>query len=144
VADERAHRFRQRLAKLRADNAQVVPVRVFYQVWGRPLLTVSANHVIDDALRSCKAENLFADRVTRLPRPTRESVLLADPDAIIAADASEQHVSLAAWRRWPRLRAVALGNLYTVDPNLLHRHTPRILDGVASLCSHVRSVRRHR
>jgi hypothetical protein len=39
------------------------------------------------------------------------------------------------------LRAVAAGKLYTVDPNLMHRHSARILDGVETLCAHVQSAR---
>jgi ABC-type Fe3+-hydroxamate transport system substrate-binding protein len=39
------------------------------------------------------------------------------------------------WKRWPALPAVARGNLFTVDANLLHRAGPRFIDGVETLCA---------
>jgi iron complex transport system substrate-binding protein len=141
TAHAQAARFRMRLAQLRAVNVHARPISVFYQVWERPLLTVSSKHVIDDALRSCGARNVFARHGTLIPRPSREAVLLSDPEAIIVADPSgNEGAALESWQRWRHLRAVKRGNLFTIDPNLMHRHTSRILDGVALLCAHVRSV----
>jgi iron complex transport system substrate-binding protein len=142
IAHERAARYRFELARLRAEHAQDTPVRVFYQVADHPLLTVSSRHVIADALRVCGAQNIFARDRTWLPRPSREAVLLADPDAIVVAGRSvEDPAELDAWRRWPRLRAVSGGRLYVVDPNVLHRATPSILEGVAKLCEHIAAAR---
>jgi iron complex transport system substrate-binding protein len=65
-----------------------------------------------------------------------EAVLAAKPDAIIAgADGAVRPAWLDAWKRWPTLPAVARGNLFTVDANLLHRAGPRFIDGTASLCA---------
>ena len=49
---------------------------------------------------------------------------------------------LDEWKRWPTLPAVARGNLFTVDANLLHRSGPRFIDGVAALCALPESERR--
>ena len=37
--------------------------------------------------------------------------------------------------------AVARGNLFTVDANLLHRSGPRFVDGVDSLCAALAQAR---
>lgn len=142
VARNQAQRFRERLSALRDAAAGQPPVRVFYQVWGRPLLTVSSDHVIADALATCGARNIFASQGARLPQPSREAVVLADPDVIVVAAAAGDAQALEAWRRWPRLRAVRRDHLYTVDPSLMHRHSARVLDGVSQLCGHIgRSAR---
>lgn len=137
----RAESFRLRLSELRRSTQGARRVRVFYQVWGQPLLTVNARHIIDDALGVCGADNVFAHLKVGTPRLDREAVLLADPDAIVIATSGDQGEARAAWRQWRSLRAVRGGHLLTVDPSLLHRHTSRILDGVAALCRHIARVR---
>jgi iron complex transport system substrate-binding protein len=137
VADERAAEFRRELARIRASYGGHAPVRVFYQVADRPLVTVSSRHLIVAALRVCGAENVFAQARNWLPRPSREAVLLTDPDAIVVAAGGVGSDPLAAWKPWRMLRAVAADRLYVVDPNVLHRATPRILQGVESLCKFV-------
>jgi len=142
TAVQNARRFRERLARIREDHANRREVRVFYQIWDRPLLTVSSRHVIDDALRSCGARNIFTAQRVLVPRPDREAVLSADPEAIIAADGSgTRQTRLQGWTAWPELQAVRLKNLFTLDPDLMHRHSPRILDGVEALCAHIESAR---
>lgn len=133
-ARARAARFRAELARLRSAYAGRAPVRTFYQVADRPLVTVSAGHVIADALALCGAVNVFAQHRQWLPQPSREAVLLANPAAIVVAADASRPAALTPWRRWRGVRAVADGRLYTVDPDLLHRATPRILSGIETLC----------
>jgi len=141
AAGQRAQRFRRDLAELRAQHAGRASLRVFYQVAAQPLVTVSTRHVIADALAVCGARSIFAAHRDWLPRPSREAVLLADPDAIVVAAADDREARLAQWRHWDALRAVAAGRLYIVDPSTLHRATPRILEGVAKLCGHIATAR---
>lgn len=136
-----AENFRRRLNELQRGAQGAKPVWVFYQVWGQPLLTVNAQHVINDALGVCGAVNVFAESRVVTPRLDREAVMLADPDAIVIATSGDEGLAHAAWTRWRNLRAVRSGHLLTVDPGLLHRHTPRILDGVAALCRQIARVR---
>ena len=39
------------------------------------------------------------------------------------------------------LDEVARGNLYFVPPDIMQRHTPRLLDGAERLCTHLEAVR---
>ena len=48
------------------------------------------------------------------------------------------------WKRWTTLAAVARDNLYFIPPDLIQRHTPRVLDGVERLCVHLETARRKR
>lgn len=144
-AGERADAYRSALDRLRAGYAGAEPVRVFYQVNERPLLTVTRRHVIADALALCGAVSVLAGHPGWLPRPSREAVLLADPEAIVAAGASaDDRTVLASWQRWRSLAAVRNDALIVVDPDLLHRATPRILTGVAQLCRDIAAVRARR
>ena len=60
-------------------------VRAFYQVWDRPLITVSGAHVISKAMRRCGGANVLAGLPGIAPEIDRETVLRADPEAIAAS-----------------------------------------------------------
>jgi vitamin B12 transport system substrate-binding protein len=51
--------LRQRLDELRQRYRRDKPLRVFYQVWDRPLYTVGGEQIISDALEACGAQNVF-------------------------------------------------------------------------------------
>jgi iron complex transport system substrate-binding protein len=120
-------------------------VRVFYQVWNRPLITVNGAHVISKVLRLCGGENVMADLPAIAPEIDRERVLRADPEAIVASGSDGRHPEwLREWRAFPDLAAVRSGNLYAVPPELVQRHTPRLLDGAEAICRFLAEVRTRR
>jgi len=48
--------------------------------------------------------------------------------------AGERPEWLDDWRQWSPIPAVKNEQLYHIHPDLLHRHSPRILDGAEQLC----------
>ena len=134
--------FRTRLATLQKQYAARKPVRVFYEVWDEPLMTVNGKQIISDVIRLCGGTNIFADLPALAPTVSVEAVLTANPDAIIAGGMGEKNTAwLEPWKKWPRLKANAKGNLFFIDPNLLQRHTPRLLDGADQLCARLEEAR---
>lgn len=137
-----AQDFRKRLLSLQQKYATRQPVRVFYQIWDEPLMTVNGRQIISDVIRLCGGVNAFAELPALAPTVSVESVLAADPDVIIAGGMGERNASwLELWKKWPRLKATARGNLFFIDPNLLQRHTPRLLDGADQLCARLEEAR---
>lgn len=140
-----AHAFRARAAHLARAYASRPVVRAFYQVWDRPLITVNADHVISKVMRLCGGENVMADLPAIAPAIDRERVLRADPEVIVASGADGARPPwLDHWQAFPAMAAVRGGNLYAVRPELLQRHTPRILDGAEALCRIFEAVRARR
>ena len=140
-----AAKFRERLAALRARYGERSKVRVFYQVWNQPLMTVGGGQIISDAIRLCGGENVFAVLRPMAAAVAVEAVLAADPEAIVASGMGDARPEwLDEWRRWPSLTAVARDNLFFVHPDHLQRHTPRILDGIERLCQHLETARARR
>lgn len=134
--------FRNGLAALARQYAGGAPVRVFYQVWDQPLMTVNRQELIGKAIELCGGVNVFADQPRLVPRVSRESVLAAAPEAIITAGrGAGESPWLQAWRAFPELPAVAADNLYLEPPDLLARPTLRMLDGVTHLCETLERAR---
>jgi len=145
AANQAAADFRARRAALAARFGTKAPVRTFYQVWNQPLMTVNGEHLISDAIRLCGGENVFAGLPQIAPSVTEEAVLAAKPEAIVASgmDASRPEW-LDAWKRWKQLPATARDNLFFIPPDLMQRHTVRILDGAEQLCQHLETARSRR
>jgi iron complex transport system substrate-binding protein len=142
AAGRAVQRFEERLRQLRERHAGRPPVRVFYQVWQQPLLTINGDHLVSDVIRLCGGVNVFGDLPELAPQVSVESVLQRDPQVIIAGgDAPDARSLDDWWRRWNGISAVQGGHLYTIPQELLERHTPRILDGAGLMCERLESAR---
>lgn len=137
--------LREGVARLARQYRDAAPVRVFYQVWESPLMTVSDDHLIAQAIALCGGSNIFGDLDTLVPRVDRESVLEADPEVIIAGGMGEDRPDwLEAWRQWPQLHAVREEQLVFIPPSLIQRHTPRALKGARMICTALAKARTQR
>jgi iron complex transport system substrate-binding protein len=135
VAAGAARRYRIELARLRAQYAARSRLRVFYQVWDRPLYTLSGSHVVSEVLSLCGGDNVFADLTTLAPAIDKEAVLARNPDVIlIAATGADGARQILDWSHFSNLRAVRSHHVFTVDPSLVGRMAPRILLGVREVC----------
>ena len=47
------------------------------------------------------------------------------------------------WREWTSMTAVKNDQLYFVAPDLLQRHTPRIIEGARLMCEKLQLAREH-
>ena len=137
--------FRTRLANLRTRYSTRPTVRVFYEVWNQPLMTVGRAQIISDAIHLCGGENVFDDLQQMAPVVTVEAVIAVNPDVIVASGMDQARPEwLDDWRKWRQLKAVATDNLYFVPPDIIQRHTPRLLDGTEMLCRHLETARARR
>ncbi|MEQ5802527.1 cobalamin-binding protein [Halomonas sp. H10-9-1] len=145
AAHEEAARFRDGMAEIRDRYADRSPVRVFYQVWDEPLMTVNDDHLIGKVLTACGGDNVFGGLERLVPRIDDESVLGADPEAILAGGMGEENRQwLTHWEQYPSLTAVAEGNLFFVPPSLIQRPTPRLLEGSRLFCEKLEAARARR
>lgn len=133
-----AQGFEIRLIKLRGRFASTPTRRVFYQVWDQPLMTVGGHHWLNDAISLCGGRNIFADLQGAAPLVSLESVLTRAPEMIISGDDAPDRRSM--WQRFPRLPAVQRRALIRMNADALHRPTPRVLDGVETLCQEIARV----
>ena len=145
IANAAAANYRERLAGLQKRYSRQPLVRTFYQIWKEPLMTVGRNQIISNVIRLCGGENVFVALETMAPTVTVEAIIAANPEAIVASgmDAARPEW-LNDWKRWPALTAVARDNLFFVPPDLIQRHTPRLLDGAERLCQHLETARSRR
>ncbi len=145
IARRQARQFRQEVARLSNLYKHQARLGVFHEVSYQPLITIGANHVINDVMKICGARNVFDNIETLAPFIDIEAVLVADPDVITVSGFNDDRPeSLDKWKQWQSLRAVKEGNLFYIPPDIFHRHTPRILLGAKRLCEALAGVRKKR
>jgi len=139
TAEQQARAFEAKLQALQAHAAGGRTVSVFFEVWHQPLSSVNGEHLISDVITLCGGRNIFAGLAALAPPVTLESVLIADPEVIVATDVPPGVLSM--WDRYPRLHAAQHKQIYQLDPDLIARATPRILDGAEKMCAWLRRAR---
>jgi iron complex transport system substrate-binding protein len=145
VAEPAAATLRRDLASLTARYADRPPVRMFYQVWDKPLYTLNGEHIVSDAMRICGGVNIFAGLTVTAPVVNVEAVLQADPEAIFSTgERSVDDGGVNLWKPYANMTAVKRGNLFRLDGNLLNRAGPRMIAGTAALCESLELARQHR
>ena len=145
-AQQQATEFTRRLERLRKSNRAKAPIRTFYQIWSDPLITLNGQHIVSNVIELCGGINIFADAIPLVPYVNIESVLVADPQVIIAGASKEQQLLQSNnWQKWDSLSAVKNQHIYAIPADLMQRHSSRILDGAQLVCDYLdraRSVQR--
>ncbi len=139
-AEPLIQQWRTRLSQLQyaASNSNLT---VFYQVWNQPLLTVSRQQIIGQAVALCGAQVLFGGMSHPTPMVSLEAVVRANPDIIVFSERRQvANLWLKQWQQWPQIKAVRKGQLFILPPDLLVRPGPRFLDGVQRLCEVIETV----
>ncbi len=142
ITDVETSRFTERLEQMRRQYSEQENLRVFYEVWNKPLVTINGKHLISSVMRLCGGRNIFSDALPMAPRISVETVVRRDPHVIIASGHGNQRPDwLDEWENWPSITAVKQGHLYFIPPDILQRHTVRILDGAQRMCEFLKLAR---
>lgn len=135
--------FLARLEKLESRYASRKPVRVLFQLWRQPLMTVNRQHMLSDLIRICGGSNVFADLDQMVSVIDIESVIQRKPEAIIVSPGTHAGDDWKPfWARWRLVPAVAKNHVYAIDSDLLVRQGVRVLLGAEQLCQRLDQVRK--
>ena len=140
-SETEASRLRARLATLEQRYAGALPIRYFYQVDARPLFTINGQHLISRGLALCGGVNIFAGEPGLAFQVAHESVIVANPDAMLAPRLPGAADPLATWRAWPGLSAVQQSALFLLPADEISRATPRFLDTLDQACDLLQALR---
>ncbi len=142
IAEKAAEAFVSNYENLKKDYSHKREVPVLYQVWNDPLQTLNGKHIISDVIGLCGGVNVYGEEPSIAPKISVESVIERNPEVIVASGMAEERPEwLNEWRRYSSLRATALNNLYFIHPDLIQRHTVRMLLGAEQMCQHLEHAR---
>jgi len=136
-----ADALERELRALRSRYGAGRRIRVFYEIWHRPLLTVNGQHLISEVIELCGGTNVFSGVPALTPTVSMEAVLAARPEVILGGSSAMRPEDLAAqWRAAPISALRELPALY-VPADLIQRQTPRVIQGARVVCQHLETVR---
>ena len=132
TADKLSNDFLQRLARIKNQYEGKKSIPVFYYMWPKPLMTIGEGAWANQLLAVCGFENAFHDSMADYPQVTVEQVLNKQPLLLLAVMKVSPDEAEVFWQPWRHLLSAPVR---TVNPDLLHRFTPRVLDGLEQLCA---------
>ena len=148
-------------ADVRSQVASRPPTRVFCPIWKDPYMTIGEGAYINDMLRVCGGENIFAERRRRFPlaadlglapervddrdagrdrrypRVTLGEMAALQPDVILLPDEpyAFSDVDLDDFRPFANVPAVRRGRIHLIDGKIVSWYGPRIGDSLRALSS---------
>ena len=135
IAEPVVKQYLDELAILRQSQVGKTPLKIFYQVWHDPIYTINGKQIISDVLSLCGGKNIYAGEKIKAPIITIESLIERNPDVIITGTNHQSGVEpLLRWQQWPTMTAVKTNNLFTVNADIVSRHTIRLIQGAQSVC----------
>jgi iron complex transport system substrate-binding protein len=133
-AENTAARFEAEIGALRGRFSTRRAIRVFYEIWHRPLLTVNSSHMISDVIRLCGGRNVFAAAPMLTPTVSLEAVLAAQPEVIVGGGSGISARDFETQWRNHRIPTLQKRGLIHVAPDEIQRASPRIAAGARTVC----------
>ncbi len=135
--------MKSRIGKLmQTITAKVTkPPKIFVEISLQPLMTASSRTFMDEMINMLRAINIAGN----LPRPycriSEEFVIKQDPDCIILTS-PQAKAFFTAKKAWQQVQAVKNNKLIdTVNPDLLMRPGPRLVDGLEQLAEKIYNIK---
>ncbi len=142
-ADTAAADFERRLIKLQNQFSNSAPLPVFFEISRVPLMTINGRHFISEVIRTCGGENVFADVAPLVFAPSREMLLVKNPQVVLyggtlhaAGDAARDN------RAYAGSRAEQTGQVVAVTADWVMRPGPRLIDAAEQICGVLEHIRR--
>ncbi|MFK5894503.1 MAG: cobalamin-binding protein [Pseudomonadota bacterium] len=126
--------FLKGINKLKQQYQHKSKISVFIQIWNKPIMTVGAQHIISQVIQLCGGKNIFDSSEITLT-PDIESIIQHKPELILSTGMANIATKwLKRWEKWTMIPAVKNNHLYSTNPDLLVRHSPRLLQGAENVC----------
>jgi len=134
VAQARAQAITNDWAALHKAYAGRKPVRVFFQLWDAPLMTLNGQHLISSAITACGGSNVFAELPTLTGTVSWEVAVQRDPELVITAGSPSEPAKPGRWADFAQVSATRHGEFGRIEGDLIARSGPRFVDGARELC----------
>lgn len=136
-AEELVARMRTQMDGITQKLAEAQRGPMVYYELTPELFTASPSSFIGDMLRLLKARNAAEGIEAPFPQLSLETLVTKDPEVIILADAppygKESPETVKARPGWREIAAVKSARIYAIDPDLVTRPGPRVVEGMAQL-----------
>lgn len=143
-AELQAAKYEHDLLAIKNTYQNRTPISAFYELWSRPLTTVSKNDWPQQHLNICGASNPFVNAKGTYPQIGLEQVVMAKPQLIIQPESTgEPNPDAVNWQQWQEIPAAKHNQFIQPNSDKLHRMTPRLLNELEQLCIGIDKTRQY-
>ena len=131
-----ADSLRAALDRLQTGTAEVDQrPRVLFLIGDETLYAFGAQSYIHTLIEAAGGRSITADMTTKAPTLSEEYVLQQKPDVIIGAFGADYDPDrlLALHPSWDVVPAIRSGRVYSLNPNLVLRPGPRLIEGARKM-----------
>jgi iron complex transport system substrate-binding protein len=107
----------------------------------RPLVLAGPGSFIDDLMNRVGLENLAWDSKAPYPQYSFEKLLQKDPDLLIVLQGVVNPEEIKSNRQWQLLSAVKNGNIFFIEPDIISRPGPRLVDALEQLAGFINDTK---
>ncbi len=107
---------------------------VFLELFDSPLYTPGQASFLIPILSLCGGRSLFPSLRGEASPVSLESVIAGNPEVILVLKPSKASV----WQAWPSIKAVKNHRVYEMNPDILARPGPRIVEGIRQVCERLK------
>jgi len=100
---------------------------VFMQISNEPLFTIGRDSFLTNLVEQAGGVSATRDVGTAYPKLSKETAVALDPDVIIMSDSEDNREVNKAFKN---SRAVKSGRVYRIDPDIISRPGPRLVDAL--------------
>jgi iron complex transport system substrate-binding protein len=126
--------MKEQVAAVEEKVAGAETPRVFFEIYGEPLMTAGAGTIIDELVTTAGGVNMGAAAGDAYPEYSVETLIEEDPQVYVAGKGSMSDPAAIGDRPgYDQLTAVRDGAVYIIDDNLVTRPGPRLVVGLQQL-----------
>ncbi len=124
-AGKMAEGFERRVQSVRDRLAGVSKPRLFLQISDDPVMTCAKGTYLDEMIGMAGASNIASSMEARYPRIDAETVILRDPEVIVATTMTGGGaIAPGRWKAFRDVSAARSGRIHVIDSDLVCHPTP--------------------
>lgn len=142
VAIASAEVLERRIQDLDKRYRHAKTISVFIEVGSEPLYTIGGDTLINDVLATCGIHNVYGRRLAGAPQVNAEALLIKNPTMVLLTLRDPVEIE-SRQRYWQGLHlpAALSQRVYNIDPDILYRPGPRLVDAATQLCHIAEALR---
>ncbi|HRT37583.1 MAG TPA: helical backbone metal receptor [Caldisericia bacterium] len=123
------------------NKAKLLPKkRVYLELWNNPYMSVGENSYLNKIIEEMGGINIAKKAKGDWPILSQEFIINENPEVIIIAYMGQNIDEVLKRPGWENIDAVKNKRVYYINPDLLFRLGPRIVDGMEELFNSIHSV----
>lgn len=124
-------KMKKELNNLKEDSSDV---NIYCEIFNSPFLTCGKNSFINDIIEYAGGKNIFYFLDSTYPQVSEESIIVNNPQIILAPDYSENDLNKIYSRNgWQNIDAIKNKKVFSVSGDIFTRPGPRVLEAVILL-----------